>query len=75
MGSFLETQIDPILARFLKVKLRRTVSEVESHISKRFCTTLGCSVNRYSDRSRSEYVARTGIRGGGSKYSGVRTVI
>ena len=52
------------------------ILKVERHISDRFCAILWCTVNRYSDSSRSEEVgARTGIPGDGSKYSGLRTGI
>ena len=30
------------------------ISKVESHIADRFCATVWCSVNRYSDRTGSE---------------------
>ena len=30
------------------------ISEVESHLSDRFCATLRCNVNRYLDRSGSK---------------------
>ena len=43
---------------------------MERHISYRFCTSLWCSVNRYSERSGSEqrtshYLSGAGVGGGG----------
>ena len=46
-----------ISARFRSVADRSwaaPISKVERHVSDRFCATLWCSVNTYSDRRKSE---------------------
>ena len=58
------------------VHTMRRSRKLEQNISDRFCATLWCSVNRYSESSGSEQVGeRNGTHWGGSKYSGKRTGI